>query len=155
VRPEDIESFYVKEKKSIVYNLIRLFNKENINVVYLPREREDINYVKGLNVQIPRNTLNGLDLVYFADAVLTGSGTMAREAACIGKTAVSFFPSIELLSVDKQLVNEGKLFHSRNPKEIVDYILLNLRKNKSYSLTRSKNVKKEVVHLINTCFNEK
>jgi len=67
--------------------------------------------------------MNGLDLCYYASAVLTGSGTFAREAACMGNKSVSFFPGNSLLSVDRKLVDEGKILHSRDPHEIVDYVL--------------------------------
>ena len=154
LRPEAIDSFYVKQKQSIVTELLRLFEKENINVVYLPREKEDIRYVNGFNVYIPKNALNGLDLAFYGDAVLTGSGTMAREAACMDKTAVSFFPSDMLLSVDKQLIMDGKMIHSRDPKEIIEYVLSHNKKNNLSNFKRSKTVKKEVMNLVNKYMNE-
>jgi len=154
IRPEDSDSFYVKDKRSIVPELLQLFQREGINVIYLPREKEDANYAKGSKAYIPKETLNGLDLVYYADATLTGSGTMAREAACMDKTAVSFFPSKELLSVDRQLINDRKIFHSRNPKEIVEYILSTSRKKNLAMFDRSKIVKKDVIKLISTYFED-
>ena len=154
LRPEALESFYVKNKQSMVSELLRLFDRENVNVVYIPREKEDAIYAKEFDVFIPRETLNGLDLVYYGDAVLTGSGTMAREAACMGKTAISFFPGKRLLSVDEQLVRDGKMFHSRDPKEIVEYVLSNSSKRNLYDCDRSKNVKKEVIKLIKTYFDK-
>ena len=154
LRPEALDSFYVKDKRSIVTDILHIFEKENINVIYLPREKEDISYAKGFNVYIPKKALNGLDLVYYGDAVLTGSGTMAREAACMNRTAVSFFPGNKLLSVDKQLIEEGKMFHSRDPKEIVNYVLSNKKRN-NINFGRSKTVKKEVLELINISLNKK
>jgi len=151
IRPEALGSFYVKERRSIVPELLKLFHKENINVVYLPRETEDARYAMGSGVFIPPNALNGMDLCYYANAVLTGSGTMAREAACMGRTAISFFPSDILLSVDQQLIDENKIFHSRNPKEIVEYVLSNYNKEGILDLERSKKVKKEVLKIINAC----
>ena len=154
IRPEALGSFYVKEMQSIVPELLRLFTIEGVNVVYLPREVEDVKYAKGSDVFIPEKALNGLDLCYYADALLTGSGTMAREAACMGVTAVSFFPGKMLLSVDKQLVDEERIFHSRDPPEIVDYVLVNCRKNEKISFDGSKNVKKDVVEITIRCLGE-
>ena len=65
--------------------------------------------------------MNGLDLCYHAEAVLTGSGTLAREAACLGVPAVSFYPS-SLLAVDKSLIDKGWVFHSRQIFKIYDYV---------------------------------
>ena len=122
IRPEALGSFYVTDKISIVPDLLQLLLDKKVNVVYLPREKEDYAYADGYDVYIPPVPLNGLDLCYYADAVLTGSGTMAREAACLGKRAVSFFPGDNLLSVDLALIDEGRIFHSRNAKEISDFL---------------------------------
>jgi predicted glycosyltransferase len=154
IRPEALGSLYVIEKQSIVPNLLKKFIKENINVVYLPREKEDFNYSKGLNVFIPDSPLNGLDLCYYSNAILTGSGTMGREAACLGKPAVSFFPGKKLLSVDKELIEKNKMIHSRDPEEIVNYVLSHEnRLSKSVNLQRSKNVKMEGVRIIEKIIN--
>ena len=146
LRPEALGSFYVTEKQSIVPQLLHLFERENVNVVYLPREGGDVEYARGFDeVYIPKRTLNGLDLCYYADAVLTGSGTMAREAACMGKKAVSFFPSVVMLSVDKQLMNEGKIFHSRSPTDIVDYVLSRSTNSVKFAKEKSATVKNELM----------
>jgi len=156
LRPEALGSFYVIEKHSLVPDLLKLFDRENINVIYLPREKEDFDYAKDFDVHIPRNPLNGLDLCYYADVVLTGSGTMAREAACLGKPSVSFFPGKKLLSVDRKLIKEKQMFHSRDPEEITNYVLSKKRNNtESLDLQRSKNVKKEVVKIIDRIVHEK
>jgi predicted glycosyltransferase len=149
VRPEALGSFYVNRGKSIMPDLLKIFEKNGINIVYLPRDKSNLNYVKNYNVFIPKKTLNGLDLCYFSSAVLTGSGTLAREAACMGKTAVSFFPNDEFLSVDQHLIEEGKLFHSREPKEICNYVISNMSKNNNLNFKRSKTVKDEVLKIIN------
>jgi len=148
LRPEALGSFYVTEKWSIVPQLLQFFRREGINVVYLPREKEDFRYAMGFDeVFIPKSPLNGLDLCYYSDAVLTGSGTMAREAACLGRKSVSFFPSDLMLSVDSQLINEGKVFHSRSSVDIVDYILQTSAPRVG-DLTQSKKVKNEICNLI-------
>lgn len=126
IRPEALQATYVSEKRSIVPDLLEAFIKENLNILYLPRYPEDINYAKrhleSENLFIPENPLKGLDVCYYSRAVLTGSGTFAREAACMGTPAVSFYPE-ELLAVDQQMVEDGWIFHSRDTEEIVDYVL--------------------------------
>src|SRR5665647_2311579 len=145
VRPEALASFYVKENKSIICEILNGFNKNNINVIYLPREKEDLKYAESYNIYTPDKPLNGLDLCYYANAVLTGSGTLAREAACLGTTSVSFFPSYKLLSVDQQLVNEGKILHSRDADEIVDYVLKRYQSSRTRDIDHCRNVRKELM----------
>jgi predicted glycosyltransferase len=148
LRPEALSSFYVKELHTLVPEIIKLFAAEDIKVIYLPRDKGDADFAKGLDVYIPDKAVNGLDLCYHSMAVLTGSGTMAREAACMGKTSVSFFPSNELLSVDQRLIDEGKMIHSRDPKAIVEYVMSRPRPHDRPDLSRSKKVKADVIDLI-------
>ena len=53
IRPESLASFYVKEIISITPKLIRLLTNNGINVIYLPRVRDDIKYAK---VELERST---------------------------------------------------------------------------------------------------
>jgi len=151
IRGEAFNSFYVNKKRSILPQLFDLFEKENINILFLPRDNSDFNYPETEKISILKEPINGLDLIYYSNAVLTGSGTMAREAACMEKTAVSFYPSKELLSVDAQLIRGGRIFHSRDPREIVDYVISNFSNKKTIKLERSKKVKKDILNIINTC----
>lgn len=150
VRPEALFAFYVRETRSIVPELVKALVDNDVNVVYLPRIKEDMQYIESVknngHVFIPPKVLNGLDLCWYADAVLTGSGTFAREAACLGTTAVSFFPE-KLLAVDRQLVSEGKMLHSINVDEIVAYVLSKSKGDKRLDLERCRRVKQQVSQL--------
>lgn len=152
LRPESLTSHYVLEKESLVPRLLDLFIKEGINVIYLPRNAEERNlarkYLDSTQLYIPPKAMNGLDLIYYSNATLTGSGTMAREAAVLGVPAVSFFPRKRLLAVDRDLVEKGKMLHSRDPKEILEYVLENWQKRGEPEIEKVRNVKASVVKLI-------
>ncbi len=149
IRPESLSSLYVQHAKSIVPGLLKLLNKEEINVIYLPRNEAEKTLAQDYrNVYIPSTPLNGLDLIYYSKATLTGSGTMAREATSLGVPAVSFFPGKSLLAVDKELVKQGKIFHSRDPKEIVEYIIANWNKRREPCFREAINAKMFVVKFI-------
>jgi len=147
IRPEAYNAYYVSEKTSLVPELIKRFSRENYNIVLLPRYPEERQkYMKYKNIFIPEKPVNGICAAWFADAVLTGSGTLGREAACMGTKSVSFFPGKEMLSVDTELINRGWLYHSRDPEAIVDYVMNTPKRKKS--VDRSKKVKDEVVNII-------
>ena len=150
VRPENIFASYVaKGAKSIVPELITLLTNKGFNILYLPRYKSDFDYVKPAdNIFIPTAPLNGLDVCYYSMAVLTGAGTFSREAALMGKPAVSFYAGTKFLSVDAKLFNENKIFFSRNPQAIVDYVLG--LKPSSVNFSRSKKVQQEVFNIIDT-----
>jgi hypothetical protein len=148
IRPEALSSFYVDGKKSLVPDLFSYFKDHDVNVVYLPREQSEMKFAEQFDVFVPHEPLHGLDLCYFADAVLTGSGTMGREAAVMGKPAVSYFPNSSLISVDQRLIEEGRLFHSRKADEIGDYVLTHMKQSRSPHVSHAKKVKAEVVDII-------
>ena len=149
VRPEAMTAAYVDVDQSIVPRLLAEVVDRGFNVVYLPRSRGDETYADNFTddrVYTPPNALNGLDLAWHARCVMTGSGTMAREAACMETPAVSFFPN-SLLSVDQQLVDEGKVFHSRDVPDIGEYLTgLDVTDAES-SRERARTVRDEVVSL--------
>lgn len=146
VRPENLQANYIRNGnvRSIAPELLKLLTGKGYNVLYLPRYAFDRGYARGLkNVHIPSTPVNGLDACYFADAVLTGAGTFAREAACLGVPAISFYAGKELLTVDQSMIEKGWTFFSRNPERIVNH-LPQTRRRASY-IERCKAVKSEVL----------
>jgi predicted glycosyltransferase len=149
LRPESLTSLYVLHNKSLVPELLRLFERESINVVYLPRNEEEKKLARGFrNVYIPPKALDGLNLIYHSKATLTGSGTMAREAAVMGVPAISFFPGERLLAVDGDLVEREKMLHSRDAEEILDYVLENWKKARSSDIEKARKVKGFVIEVV-------
>ena len=144
VRPENIQANYINSKQSSIFPaLLNRLQKEGINVLFLPRYPHDRNYANGFkNLIIPEEAVDGLDACYFSDAVITGAGTMAREAACMGVPAVTFYSGKNLLSVDKYLIDMEWLIHSRCVDDIFEYITISSRKERT--LERSQKVLAEV-----------
>lgn len=149
VRPENINANYVEGNSSIVPSLLRELKKLNKNVLFLPRYEFDRKYAEGFdNIFIPNGAINGLDACFYAEAVLTGAGTMAREAACLGIPAVSFFAGKRLLTVDQSLINQGKMFFSRDAEAIVDF--LSKSKRSSIDVGRCKKVQTEILNKLDS-----
>lgn len=123
VRPENIRANYVEGRQSIVPELLKQLDAAGYNILFLPRYESDRDYAQGIkNIYIPKEAVNGLDACYYADAILTGAGTMAREAACLGVPSVSFFAGAHLLAVDQSMVDAGKMFFSRDVEQIMQYL---------------------------------
>lgn len=126
VRPENIHANYLGNSNvdSIVPELLANLSSKGLKVVFLPRYDKDRDYANGLkNIFMPDEPLNGIDLCFHADAVLTGAGTFAREAACLGVPSFSFYAGRELLAVDRKLINEGRLMHSRDSGCLVEGVI--------------------------------
>ena len=123
VRPENIKASYVEGRQSIVPELMKALDAQGYNILFLPRYESDRDYAQGIkNIYIPKEAVNGLDACYYADAILTGAGTMAREAACLGVPSVSFFAGAHLLAVDQSMVDAGKMFYSRDVQQIMQFL---------------------------------
>ena len=86
--------------------------------------------------------LGDIDACFYADAILTGAGTMAREAACMGVPSVSFFAGSRLLAVDQSLVDAGKMYFSRDVASIMRY--LDGAKSGEASMTQSLATQEEI-----------
>jgi predicted glycosyltransferase len=144
VRPENKMANYIRSNtETIVPILLRELLKNEFKVLYLPRTQHEREYAYGLDgVFVPRAPVNGLDASFFSRAVTSGAGSLTREAACLGKPAVSFYPGRRLLAVDKKMIQAGMLIHSRNPKEIVDYVKNALPRG--FDRERSKDVQRSV-----------
>lgn len=123
VRPENIKASYVEGRQSIVPELLEALDAQGYNILFLPRYESDKDYAQGIkNIYVPKEAVNGLDACYYADAILTGAGTMAREAACLGVPSVSFFAGAHLLAVDQSLVDACKMFYSRDVQQIMQFL---------------------------------
>lgn len=155
VRPENIKASYVEGRQSIVPELLKALDAQGYNILFLPRYESDRDYAKDIkNIYIPTEAVNGMDACYYADAILTGAGTMAREAACLGVPSVSFFAGAHLLTVDQSLVDAGKMFYSRDVQQIMQY--LETAKGNFYAergggiagLERCKKVQQEILDVL-------
>ena len=144
VRPENKMANYIESRtQSIVPKLLRVLSKNGFSSLYLPRTQNERKYAYGIrDVFIPRTAVNGLNACFFSKAVISGAGSLSREAACLGKPAVSFYPGKQLLAVDKMMIQDGWLLHSRNPHEIAEYV--KSVKPRRFMRSRSKKVQDSV-----------
>jgi hypothetical protein len=147
LRAEALDATYVSAKRSIVPEIVKELINREYNILYLPRQRDPFR-AKQARVFRLDEPLNGLDITWNAQAVLTGSGTLAREAASLGVPAVSFYPE-KLLSVDQELVNQGKVLHTRDPHEIADYVEANLSRPRTEDWRqRTRNLKTKFLEIV-------
>jgi predicted glycosyltransferase len=65
-------------------------------------------WCKDGRIIVPRNALDGLNLIWHSDLVISGGGTMNREAAALGVPVYSIFRG-PLGAVDKYLAEQGRL----------------------------------------------
>jgi predicted glycosyltransferase len=78
---------------------------------------------------IPENVIDGLNLLWHSDLVVSGGGTMNREAAALGVPVYSVFRG-KIGAVDRQLQKEGRLTLVENSDDVERKIVLARRNRK-------------------------
>ncbi len=92
-------------------------------VVFVPRYREQEEKVQGRPniILLKPPAIDGCVLEYNSIVVITGGGTMAREAALLGVPGISLFP--QQLDVDEALARLGfPLYHLSDPRETLLFV---------------------------------
>jgi predicted glycosyltransferase len=100
--------------------LRRLSETPDVQTVVLSRTPDEAERIAALGLDrmiVPRRAVDGRSLVAFADVLISGGGTMNREAAVLGTPAWSIFEG-RLGAVDEMLIGEGRLHLLRDPAEI-------------------------------------
>ena len=72
---------------------------------------------------MPDHVVDGMDLIWFSDLVISGGGTMNREAAALGVPVYSIFRG-KLGAVDKYLAEAGRLTLLLTPEDVRSRIAL-------------------------------
>jgi hypothetical protein len=89
-----------------------LLKKAKKQIFIVPRSEADFRYEAYPNVEVIKSPVDMLFFMKHADLVVTGGGTMAREAALLGVPAISFFD--RPLAVDRYLMDKGLMTHVDN-----------------------------------------
>ena len=91
-------------------------------MLFLPRYADDWSELRALaathpHIQLPQGALLGRDLLLKASLVISGGGTMVREAAVLGIPAASFFGG-SVGGVDHALAQMGRLTLMRSCEDV-------------------------------------
>ena len=102
--------------------LRRLAGQERVHIIVLPRtaqQRRRLRAVEtgGGTLQISTGALDGPSLIHASDLVVSGGGTMAREAAVLGVPAVSCFTG-RLGVVDQFLARQQRIRLIRKVEDV-------------------------------------
>jgi len=126
VRPPAIEAHYHNpEGDKLFYEFVDwVLSNSAAKIILLPRNKRQESEIrhkrpqwfKDERVTMPARILNGLDLLYFSDLVVSGGGTMNREAASLGIPVYSIFRG-PIGRIDRKLEEEGRLTLISSPAD--------------------------------------
>jgi hypothetical protein len=74
-------------------------------------------------LRIPEKVVDGLNLIWHSDLVISGGGTMNREAASLGVPVYSIFRG-KIGAVDRYLSNAGRLVLIDNIEDLQTKVLV-------------------------------
>lgn len=147
--PATMAHYHSKESERLFWGALRFLTKQSrTQVVLLPRtEAQTTEMLASLNshdnVVIPKKAVYGPNLLWHADLVISGGGTMNREAACLGVPVYSIFRG-PLGGVDRHLIQQGLLRILQNEQDVKQIRL----EKRSKELHQYKGRSLELVHFV-------
>lgn len=158
IRPPATEAHYhnPESEKLLMAVFDILEGDPTIKTILLPRTRKQEVELRQARptlfetgrMIVPAHALDGLDLIWRSDAVISGGGTMNREAAALGVPVYSLFRGT-LGAVDKHLAETGKLVLLQSEEDVREKLKLAHRKPPSVcTSTRSTTLDAIVNHIV-------
>ena len=157
VRPPADEAHYHNPESEtfFVEFMKRIEATAGVKAVLLPRNPGQASQIRanwpqwfaGSKVIIPTEAVDGLNLVWHSDLVVSGGGTMNREAAALGVPVYSIFRG-RIGAVDRQLQNEGRLTLIEHVEDVQKKILLQRRAKEAPPDSRPRGALQELVRHI-------
>lgn len=131
VRPPANEAHYHNPEAEVLLTRLmeRILQTPGARAVLLPRNKNQERmlresnpewFAKGVTI-VPERAVDGLNLLWYSDLVVSGGGTMNREAAALGIPVYSIFRG-KPGAVDAKLESDGRLVMIRNADEVATKI---------------------------------
>jgi hypothetical protein len=146
VRPPATEAHYHNpESEGLLTEALRRFVGEaNATIILLPRNKRQEAELRAAwakdvasgRVLIPEHVEDGLNLIWNSDLVISGGGTMNREAAAMGVPVYSIFRG-KIGAVDRYLVEQGRLILLETADDVRTKIMAVPRKQSKQVLSQT------------------
>ena len=141
IRPPATEAHYFCKASEQLFEAAMKFllQKEETQLILIPRNKKQGDFIRTTwptavasgKIIIPDRAINGLDLMWFSDLVISGGGTMNREAAALNVPVYSIFRG-KIGAVDKYLSDKGRLVLLESSSDLVTKINL-IKRDKKFS----------------------
>ncbi len=136
IRPPAQDAHYFTQGSEELFRYVvdYLICHQNIQIVMLPRNGKQYTYIKKLwhewidkgKIIIPDKVVDGLNLLWHSDLVISGGGTMNREAAALGVPVYSIFRG-KIGAVDRYLADSKRLILLESVEDVRTKIVLTKR----------------------------
>lgn len=163
VRPPATEAHYHSPESDTLFTefMERLCATPGARGVLLPRnqqqkhelQRSRPSWFENRKVVVPDTAVNGLNLVWHSDLVVSGGGTMNREAAALGVPVYSIFRG-KIGAVDQQLEREGRMMLIKSKEDVHKKIVLKRRTKNMAADAKSRKAAQQIVDHIEDILKE-
>jgi hypothetical protein len=146
VRPPATEAHYHNPESEKLLDAVMGFilRAPETRIVLMPRNKRQSDSMRAIRPQwfaggraiIPQRAVDGLNLLWHSDLVVSGGGTMNREAAALGVPVYSVFRGA-IGAVDRYLRDSGRLVLIEDPIEIPAKILIRKRSRGTAAIAKS------------------
>lgn len=157
VRPPASEAHYHRQESDELFSAVMEFLKSqpNVKIVLLPRNARQATELRekwpALIAQrqaiIPDQVVDGLNLIWFSDFVVSGGGTMNREAAAMGVPVYSIFRG-KIGAVDRYLSEQGRLTLIESLGDVTSKIRLTRRNGRAAFQSHSRPALENILDFI-------
>jgi hypothetical protein len=157
VRPPANEAHYhTPESDELFAATMQFLSKiPEVKLVVLPRNAKQASEVRKRwpdpfsngKMRIPDRVVDGLNLIWHSDFVISGGGTMNREAAALGVPVYSVFRG-KIGAVDQYLAGVGRLVLLESVEDVQTKIVIARRNRPTAPPRRSEAVLREIVQQI-------
>lgn len=154
VRPPATEAHYhnPESEKLFIEFMERVTATPEVKAVLLPRNKAQELHIRanwpkwfeGGKVIVPKQAVDGLNLLWHSDLVVSGGGTMNREAAALGIPVYSIFRG-KSGAVDRYLQKEGKMVFIEASADVRSKILLQRRDRNAAANGGGRNALSDIV----------
>lgn len=127
LRPPASEAHYHNPQSDELFEaaIASLSKTPGVRLVVLPRNEKQATWLKTRwadlfvngTMRIPEHVVDGLNLIWHSDLVISGGGTMNREAAALGVPVYSTFRG-KIGAVDQYLSARGRLVLLENVRDV-------------------------------------
>jgi predicted glycosyltransferase len=126
--PASTANYHDARSDSIFAALLQHLNHAGVFTIIVPRTKEQAREIQNRlpsithaeqRFTILRSAVNGLDLINAADVVISGGGTMNREAVLLGIPVYSIFQG-EQGSLDRKMERSGEIVFIRTETDLAE-----------------------------------
>ncbi len=157
IRPPATEAHYHNpQSEELFAAAVEFLSKSHdVKLVALPRnDKQGMelrkrwgDLLRSRTMLIPDRVVNGLNLIWHSDFVISGGGTMNREAAALDVPVYSVFRG-RIGSVDRHLASQGRLVLLKSVEDVQTKIVVARRNRPPKPVLRSEGILRRIVDQI-------